>query len=132
MTEEKLTISKLAKLCGIGVETIRYYQRVGLIETPPKPVSGYREYPRESVRKLKFIQRAKELGFTLAEIKELLLLEGGDCRQTQGIASQKIMVIREKINYLQSMATTLEALLQSCRTNPGTSVCPIIDTLSKD
>ena len=132
MTKEKLTISKLAKLCGIGVETVRYYQRIGLIEEPVKPISGYRSYPGETARKLKFIQRAKELGFTLAEIKELLLLDGGDCQQTQEIASQKLKLIRQKIKYLQIMSATLEELLQSCESNPNTSACPIIDTLSKD
>ena len=83
MSAKPLTISHLAKAAGIGVETIRYYQRIGLLDEPPKPASGYRVYNKSVVARLKFIQRAKELGFTLGEIKELLSLDSDACGQTR-------------------------------------------------
>ena len=132
MTDEKLTISRIARLSGIGIETVRYYQRIGLIEEPSKPKMGYRIYSDATVHKLKFILRAKNLGFTLQEIKELLALDGGDCRQTQEIAHQKKQLIQHKIDDLQSIYKALEELLLSCQSNPDNTNCPIINTLSKD
>lgn len=132
MVTAKLTISRLATLSGIGVETVRYYQRIGLIVEPPKPEHGYRIYPEEIIRKLKFIQRAKQLGFTLAEIRELLKLDGADCEQTREIASHKLVSIRQKIIDLTTMGTALEDLLSSCESNTLSNCCPIIDILSKD
>jgi MerR family transcriptional regulator, copper efflux regulator len=71
---ESMTIGKVARLGGVGVETVRFYEKKGLIDKPPRRVSGYRQYPKETVQQLRFIRRAKELGFTLKEIKELLAL----------------------------------------------------------
>jgi len=103
-----------------------------LINEPPKPEYGYRIYPQETVQKLKFIQRAKQLGFTLAEIRELLKLDGANCEQTREIASHKLASIQRKIIDLTAIGTALENLLLSCETNTLTNRCPIIDTLSKD
>lgn len=132
MSAKPLTISRLAEAAGIGVETIRYYQRIGLLSEPAKPASGYRVYAQSDIGRLQFIHRAKELGFTLAEIQELLSLDHTACAQTQDIARRKLALIQTKIADLQAMVTVLDALLQSCRANTSHTGCPIIETLSKD
>lgn len=126
-----LTISRLAREAGVGVETIRYYQRVGLLKEPAKPAQGYRVYSADALNRLHFIARAKELGFTLNEIKELLLLDNADCQQTQVIASQKLQSIQARIDDLSMMAETLQQLLQTCQGHVTKAACPIIDSLSK-
>jgi len=132
MSVQTLTISRVASLAGIGVETIRYYQRIGLIKEPPKPTNGYRVYDEKILARIKFIQRAKELGFTLAEIQELLSLDRSDCEQTRELAQHKQAIIQQKITDLQAMANVLDDLLQACQTNPAHNGCPIIDILSRE
>ena len=132
MSDKPLTISHVAKTAGIGVETIRYYQRIGLIDEPLKPLSGYRVYDENILARLKFIQRAKELGFTLAEIQDLLSLDANACDQTQDLAQRKIQVIQRKISDLQAMAAALDDLLKACQGNQAHAGCPIIEILSRD
>lgn len=132
MPDSPLTISKVAKLASVGVETIRYYQRIGLINEPLKPTAGYRTYPLETISQLKFILRAKQLGFTLSEIKELLQLDNEDCDTTQQLAEQKIRLIKEKIADMQSITNVLDELVNSCKVNKSHTGCPIIHALSKD
>jgi MerR family mercuric resistance operon transcriptional regulator len=132
MYAKALTISRVAEAAGIGVETIRYYQRIGLIDEPAKPASGYRVYATSILTRLKFIQRAKELGFSLAEIQELLSLDSNACDQTQDIAQRKLQLIQSKISDLQAMAAVLDDLLKACRGNHSHAGCPIIETLSRD
>ena len=132
MKKPSLTISRLAREADVGVETIRYYQRIGLLEEPLKPAQGYRIYPIESLARLNFISRAKQLGFTLNEIKELLMLESSDCQQTQKIASQKLESIRQRIIDLTAMAGSLEQLVDACHEGESSNACPIINTLSKN
>lgn len=132
MPAKPLTISRVASLADIGVETIRYYQRIGLINEPPKPASGYRIYDKSILARLKFIQRAKELGFTLAEIQELLSLDSNACNQTRELAQRKQVIIQQKISDLQAMASVLDELLEACHNNPSHSGCPIIEILSRD
>jgi MerR family mercuric resistance operon transcriptional regulator len=132
MQAKPLTISRVAEAAGIGVETIRYYQRIGLLDEPAKPAGGYRVYDQAVIARLKFIQRAKELGFSLAEIQELLSLDASACDQTQDIASRKLQLIQTKISDLLAMASVLEELLQACRGNQSHAGCPIIKTLSQD
>lgn len=130
MPDRKLTISVVASRAGVGVETIRYYQRIGLIEEPEKPISGYRIYPEEAIAQLFFIQRAKQLGFTLSEISSLLGLSDGNCTETKELASKKLESINLKIKDLRSMACVLEQLIESCEDNPSHQGCPIIKTIS--
>lgn len=125
----KITIAVVAQKAGIGIETIRYYQRIGLIEKPEKPLSGYRVYPEETVTRLLFIQRAKELGFSLAEISNLLALGDGSCQETKELAVHKLEIINSKLHDLQAIATTLEKLIQSCESNSVNQTCPIITTI---
>ncbi|NNG14412.1 MAG: MerR family DNA-binding protein, partial [Gammaproteobacteria bacterium] len=131
MKNPALTISRLAREADIGVETIRYYQRIGLLEEPPKPVQGYRVYPDASLARLHFISRAKQLGFTLNEIKELLMLDSSDCQQTQQIAAQKLETVQQRIIDLTAMAGTLQQLIDACHGGESSGACPIIDTLNK-
>ena len=127
----ELTIGRLAARAGVGVETIRYYQREGLIQEPPKPASGYRRYPVASLARLRFIQRAKGLGFSLAEIRELLQLGDGCCGQTQALAERKLELVRAKQRQLAAMAEALETALAACQTNPDDAACPLVQSLSE-
>ena len=126
-----MTIGTVAKQAGIGVETIRYYQREGLITEPPKPDTGYRTYPLETIARLRFINRAKELGFTLSEIGLLLDLDSSDCSTTKEVAEQKLELIQSKIRDLQSIAVSLKGLVSACESNKSRNSCPIISSLSK-
>ena len=91
---QKLTISTIAKEIGISVETIRYYQRIGLISQPEKPDSGYRIYDDEILKKLYFIKRAKKLGFSLKEISDIMLIGNKGCEETKKIVSLKLLNVK--------------------------------------
>ncbi len=128
MTAE-LTIGQLARKARVNVETIRYYQRRGLVRTPRRPPEGFRHYTPDVLDRLRFIKRAQQLGFTLSEIAELLKLGDGACRETRRVAEQKQADIARRIRDLEAMHKTLTGLVARCRgkRNPG---CPIIETLS--
>lgn len=127
----KLTISTAAKQAGVGVETIRYYQRIGLILEPTKPTSGYRIYTKQHIQQILFIQRAKKLGFSLGEIKMLLSLGGSDCNRTKQLASARLEDVKGKIKDLTAIANTLETLIDSCEGNNPQAPCPIIEVISQ-
>lgn len=129
-TRRPLTISRLAKAAAVNVETIRYYQRRGLLRKPPRPLRGYRTYPPEAVDRLRFIKRAQELGFTLAEVKNLLSLGDGHCRQTQALAARKLRSIQERIRDLQAMEQVLGALVRACDRHGDAPGCPLVEALS--
>lgn len=132
---EPLTIGKVARLAGVGVETIRFYERKGLIEEPPRRPSGYRQYPEETVSRIRFIKRAKELGFTLKEIEELLSLRvdsASTCEDVRRRAEVKITDIKRKIKTLQSMEMALAKLVLACQERSPMSKCPIIEALDRD
>lgn len=131
---EVLTIGEVAKAAEIGVETIRFYEREGLIAEPPRRASGYRQYPREAIRRLRFIRRAKELGFTLREIGELLSLRvdpGTTCADVRAMARAKIEDIDGRVAELHRIKDVLERLARSCRGKGPTSECPILDILDE-
>jgi len=128
---KKSTISTIAKEIGIGVETIRYYERIGLISQPEKPNSGYRIYDDEISEKLYFIKHAKKLGFSLNEIADIMVLGSKDCKETKKIASRKLQNIKSKINDLESISKTLEDLIKSCESNSEYKGCPIISAISR-
>jgi len=128
-----LTIGALAKAVGVNVETIRFYQRKGLIRQPEKPLSGFRVYPPETRQRLAFIRSAKELGFTLNEIAELLKLEDSDCRQARALAEGKLAAVRSRIQRLEQMRDELERLVAACGDHgDGGQSCAIIRTLAAD
>src|SRR5438045_4201239 len=112
---EELTIGRLAKAAGVNVETIRYYQRRGLVDEPYKPLGGYRRYAPSAVSRVRFIKRAQQLGFTLEEVTNLLRLEDGQsCRETRLLAEHKLTMIEERIADLTRMRRMLKGLIAAC------------------
>jgi len=117
------TIGELAKILDINVETIRFYQRKGLISQPEKPFAGYRKYPESTKKKILFIKYLQRLGFTLQEIQNLLNLHQYDCQSMQTYILEKQVFIQQKIQQLQMLNRELEAQLQRCQTSQHQ--CPI-------
>ncbi len=128
-----LTIGRLADEAGVNVETIRYYQRRGLLLEPEKPIDGHRRYGVDALRRLRFIKRAQVLGFTLDEIGGLLALdEAHACAETRELAAHKLEVIESKLADLKAMRRSLASLLRQCDTGSPTVACPIIHALAAD
>lgn len=126
-----MTIGRLAKQAGVNIDTIRYYERNGLIPQPIRRASGYREYEIADVRRLRFILRAKDLGFTLAEIGELLSLSGD--RNVGGVkrrAVQRLEQVEHKIKELQHVRRGLKTLIDACPGHGDLEHCPIVAALS--
>ena len=126
------TIGQVAKRAGVGVETVRFYERRGLIEQPRKRSSGYRVYPEDTVHRIRFIRHAKDLGFTLNEIGELLSLRPdphGNCDAAKERAEEKVADIEGKIGSLTRMQHSLERLIDACESRSETAECPILEAL---
>jgi len=126
------TIGILAREVGVNVETVRFYQRLGLIPEPTR-LRTYRQYPAEAVRRLRFIRRAKELGFSLKEIRELLHLSDNppvSCAEIKDHAEIKLAAIDAKIRDLQKVQSGLKTLVNLCSENAPASGCPILDALA--
>lgn len=129
-TPTHLTIGRLAREAGVGIETIRYYQQRQLLPLPPSNGS-YRQYPVAIINRICFIKRSQELGFSLDEISELLRLdEKIDKRTIRSLAKQKIEQIQQKLDDLQRMQTTLQQLVDHCSHSASRERCPIIASLS--
>lgn len=129
-----MTIGQVAKQAGVGVETIRFYEREGLVEEPARRPSGYRQYESEVVHRIRFIRHAKELGFTLREIKELLEFRvESDCRcdKVLALAKAKIDDIEQRIRKLQKMKRALSALARDCQQGRPSDACPILKALDR-
>lgn len=127
-----ITIGQLARRAGVGVETVRFYERKGLLPEPPRTYSGYRIYPEEAVHRLRFVRRAKELGFTLAEIRELLELRAGPdttCDQIRERARAKIADVEARIRSLEGIRAALERLAADCPAAGPVDRCPILEAL---
>jgi MerR family mercuric resistance operon transcriptional regulator len=127
-----LTIGQLAKQTDVGLETIRFYEREGLIEDPPRLPSGYRAYPPDTVQRVRFIRTAKDLGFSLKVIKELLALRVDpveSCTQVKAIAEDRIADVEQRIRALQRMRKTLHKLVTECEARRATGDCPILNSL---
>lgn len=132
MNLETLTIGKLAKSAGVGVETIRYYQQRGLLPVPESSGS-YRHYPVSLGNRIRFIKRAQELGFSLEEVSELLLLEDGvDRVSIRHIASERLEEIQTKLDDLNRMKKALSHLIHECEHTGNEQPCPIIETLTTE
>lgn len=129
----ELTIGRLADEAGVNVETIRYYQRRGLMPEPDKPINGHRHYPLAAIKRVRFIKRAQVLGFTLDEVSSLLELdEAHACTKTRDLAAHKLQVIENKLGDLKAMRKALTALLRECDTGTKKGSCPIIHALAAD
>lgn len=129
---EKLTIGRLARAAGVGVETIRYYERLGLLNQPKRPVSGYRTYDDDHLLRLQFIKRAQGLGFTLEEIRELLHLRvpsSEACERVQHKTKEKIKLVRGKQAQLRLMERQLKWLLSACEAQEPIRQCPLLESL---
>lgn len=126
----KQTIAVTAQRAGVGVETVRYYERIGLIDRPPKPARGYREYPDGTVARIQFIKRAQELGFTLSETRTLLELGDGCCSRTEALARSKLDKIEGRLRDLQALHDVLSGLVTACRRNPKETDCPLIGAIT--
>ncbi len=125
-----MTIGGLAREAGVHVETVRYYQRRGLLEAPRRPSGGVRRYGEAAVARLRFIRRAQALGFTLAEIAELLRLERTpDCGRARKLASARLADVESKLADLERMRGTLRALVQACAAGRDPRSCPIVEGL---
>ena len=123
------TIGKVAKAAGVGVETIRFYEKKGLIERPVAK-GTYREYPKSVVSRIRFVKRAKELGFKLSEVRELLHLADRpeeDRAAVKSIAEQKLVSIRQNISDLKKAESTLSDLVEQCSGEGPVQYCPIIE-----
>lgn len=113
---QRLTISRLAQLGGVNLETVRYYERRGLLPKPPRTPAGYRQFSPETAQRLRFIKRAQELGFSLEEVRELLVLrvEPGNCAEVRARAQAKMADVEEKMKNLAAMKSTLRGLVNQC------------------
>ncbi|MGA8660093.1 MAG: heavy metal-responsive transcriptional regulator [Chthoniobacterales bacterium] len=129
-----LSIGKVARRAGIGVETIRFYEREGLLAAPVRKDSGYRLYPERVIGRIRFIRRAKELGFSLKEIKELLQLRrnsSSTCEDIREKAEAKIANVEAKIAMLNKMKQALTELSAACKGHTSLGECPILEFLEK-
>jgi MerR family mercuric resistance operon transcriptional regulator len=126
-----MTIGRLAKAAAVNVETIRYYQRVGLIEEPRKPPSGHRSYPPATLAKVVFIRRAQQLGFTLADIRELFA-QSGNREAVRRIAQARYAKLVVQAEHLAAMINRLKLLLEQSRRLPRRGPDPIISALAGD
>ncbi len=130
------TMGELARQAGVGVETVRFYEREGLLAEPPRASSGHRRYPERELVRLLFIRRAKELGFTLAETRELLQLRatrGARCGGVKRRAEEKIEDIERRVRTLQRMSRVLKKLHAACDGEKGPiAECPILEALEGD
>jgi MerR family copper efflux transcriptional regulator len=129
---EKLTIGGLARLGGVNLETVRYYERRGLLPKPPRTQAGYRQFPPDTAQRLRFIKRAQELGFSLDEVQELLALrvEPQKCVDVRSRAKTKIADIEQKINTLAAMKHILRGLVEQCE-NCASDECPILASMEE-
>jgi MerR family mercuric resistance operon transcriptional regulator len=130
---EQYTIGTLAKQAGVNLETIRYYQRRGLVGEPPRPLGGIRRYTQAHARRLRFIREAQTLGFSLEEVADLLALEDGrHCREAEQLGSRKLATVRERMAQLRRVEKVLAALVDQCHCNTGKVRCPLIAALEND
>lgn len=129
-----LTIGKAAKAAGVRIATIRFYERRGLIAQAPKPESGYRTYPPATVDRIRFIRQAQEIGFSLAEVAELLSLRAdpdADCADVRGRAIGKRAEVQAKLAKLAQMRDALDELIASCPGGGNTKACTILDAMQR-
>lgn len=133
MIKNELTIGALAKAGNVNVETIRYYQRIGLLPVPERSYGTIRRYTGDSLKRVRFIKRAQRLGFSLDEIRLLLgLADDKHCTETRELAEKKLAIVADKMADLAAIQQTLQKLVASCGQMTGGHGCPIIDSLDED
>lgn len=133
-TQTALTIGRIAQSAGVAIDTIRFYEREGLLPEPRRLPSGYREYDQSAVSRLRFIRRAKDLGFTLEEIRELLALSADRHGGVEGVrerAAARLLAIDERIAELQRVRHGLSELVDACPGHGAPEDCPILKALAE-
>ncbi len=126
----QLTIGEFAASAGVNVETIRFYQRKGLLTEPERPYGSIRRYGDAEVSRVRFVKSAQRLGFSLEEVAELLRLEdGAHCQEARGLAEHKLVDVREKLDDLRCIESVLSTLVEDCRSAKGSISCPLISAL---
>lgn len=129
-TQDVLTIGALAKASGVGVETIRFYQRKGLVVQPRRPLGGIRRYGPADVARLRFVKAAQQLGFSLDEVADLLRLEdGAHCQEARRLAEHKLGDVQAKLAHLHRIESALKQLIGRCGVTKGRIKCPLIGSL---
>lgn len=128
--KNSLTIGAFAQAAGVNVETIRFYQRKGLLAEPDKPLGGIRRYSDRDVARVRFVKSAQQLGFSLDEILDLLRLQDGThCDEARGLAELKLINVQQKLAELTRMEAVLAALVRQCCAATGEVACPLIAAL---
>jgi Hg(II)-responsive transcriptional regulator len=130
-----LTTSQAARQAGVNPQTLRYYLKRGLLAPPPRSSSGYRRYSPEVVRRIRFIRRSQQLGFTLQEIKQLIDLRvrpGAACDDVRRRAVEKLADVEQKLRSLQKIRSALRGLVDSCRGGSDLAHCPILESLEDE
>lgn len=131
----QLTVGNLAKRASVNLETIRYYEREGLLPEPPRTASGYRIYSPDAIRRVRFIKHAQELGFSLRETRELLALRVDSkttCAEVREKAQAKIAAVEDKLGSLQAIRKALLRLTSACTGRGLVSECPILDSIDSE
>ena len=130
-----MRIGEVARDAGVRVDTVRYYERERLLSPVDRRPSGYREFTEDAVRRIRFIRRAQELGFTLREIRELLELRmeaGASCGDVRERAEEKLEAVEEKLRDLRAIESTLRSLISACEDSRPVGECPILESLDED
>ena len=128
---KKMRIGELARSVGVNVETIRYYQRIGIMGLPGKPYGGTRSYNDDDLRRLSFIRRAQELGFSLDDIRKLLELSSSDCDRVEKLAAEELTQVKARLRNLRRIELVLAKTVEQCARRKGNQPCPIIETLTE-
>jgi MerR family mercuric resistance operon transcriptional regulator len=128
----EMTIGRLARRAGVNVETIRYYQRLQLVQEPARPPGGVRRYGEAAVSRVRFIRRAQELGFSLAEIRRLMRLgDPQSCGEARSLAAEKLALVESRVADLERLRSVLRDLIGRCDRRRGKVACPIIESLAQ-
>jgi MerR family mercuric resistance operon transcriptional regulator len=129
-TPKTMTIGQLAAAAGVHVETVRYYQRLGLLNTPDKPPGAFRRYSGAALERLTFIRSAQQLGFSLGEVAELLAVsDGGTCERVRAIAEEKLVQLGARVEEIDRIRARLRVLIEKCGADPRSPAGPIILSL---
>ena len=129
----RVRTGQVARQSGVNIQTLRYYERRGLLEAPPRRPSGYREYTSHAVGVVRFVKQAQELGFSLDEVESLLDLAAGgppSCNKARGLATEKVAELNGKIASLRAMQSSLRRLVSTCEKPRDQRECPLLDALA--
>ena len=133
-TNPRLTIGALSEQTEVNIETIRYYERIGILPNPPRSAGGHRLYANEHTQRLVFIRRSRQLGFSLDQVRELLGLSSGrrmTCAKVKTITEQHLADIRRRVRDLQRLERVLSGMAAQCRGDEMTN-CPILEALARE